>query len=205
MDDIVLLRVREEAQGEAHVQLLRPVELPTRRALASGCGGGITFADLAAQRDPVMDNRRITPSQVIKLMGQLNREAEIHNQSGEVHTSALSDGKQLLMVVEDVGRHNTLDKILGRCLLIGQETSGHILLMTEHLSMEMLNKAAHMKVPIVISRTSPTNPAVDLARAWGITLIGYVRGVCAREQLQYVHRGMADHTCRPIGPMCATR
>ena len=182
--DIAMLRLCEEVacpgrtdrEGEVHVQLLKPVELPTRRVLTSGCGGGITFADLAARREPITSNQCITPAQVIKLMARLYQEAEIHNQAGGVHTSALSDGERLLMVIEDVGRHNTLDKILGRCLLTGQETADRILLTTGRVSTEMLNKAAHMRVPIVISRTSPTELAVNLARAWEITLIGYVRG-----------------------------
>ena len=80
------------------------------------------------------------------------------------------------MVIEDVGRHNTLDKILGRSLLTGQETRDHILLTTGRVSSEMLSKAAHMGVPIVVSRTSPTDLAVDLARQWQMTLVGYVRG-----------------------------
>jgi len=174
--DIGLLRVCEEAEGEVHVQLLKPVELPTRRMLTSGCGGGITFVDLAGERAPITSNQSIAPAQVMNLMVQLHQSAQIHNQAGGVHTSALSDGEKLLMVVEDVGRHNTLDKILGRCLLTGQETADRILLTTGRVSMEMLNKTMHMRVPIVISRTSPTDLAVGLARAWEITLVGYVRG-----------------------------
>jgi len=174
--DIALLRVCEVAEGEVHVQLLGPVKLPTRRVITSGCGGGATFADLAGQREPVTSGRRIAPPQVIKLMTHLCRQGEVHNHAGGVHTSALSDGESLLMVIEDVGRHNTLDKILGRCLLTGQQTANHILLTTGRVSTEMLNKAAHMRVPIVISRTSPTDLAVNLAREWKITLVGYVRG-----------------------------
>jgi len=174
--DIALLRVCDAAVGEVHIQLREPVELPTRRVLTSGCGGGITFAELVAQREPITSGRSITPSQVIELMAHLYQGGEIHSRAGGVHTSALSDGEELLMVIEDVGRHNTLDKILGRCLLTGQETADRVLLTTGRVSTEMLNKAAHMRVPIVISRTSPTDLAVKLARDWKITLVGYVRG-----------------------------
>jgi FdhD protein len=79
-----------------------------------------------------------------------------------------------------VGRHNTLDKIQGQCLLEGVDTKDRILLTTGRLSAEMLNKAAKMQVPVLVSRTSPTDLAVELAKAWGITLIGYARG----EQMQ---------------------
>lgn len=175
-DDIALLRVCDEAEGEIHVRLLNPVEPPTRRVLTSGCGGGITFTDLAARRDPVTSSLSISPSRVIELMAHLYQRGALHNEAGGVHASALSDGDGLLMVVEDVGRHNTLDKILGRCLLTGQETNDRILLTTGRVSSEMLNKVAHMGVPVVISRTSPTDLAVNLAREWQMTLVGYVRG-----------------------------
>jgi len=93
-----------------------------------------------------------------------------------VHTSALSDGQKLLVVASDVGRHNTLDKIQGQCLLEGIDTKDRVLLTTGRLSAEMLNKAAKMQVPVLVSRTSPTDLAVELAKSWGITLIGYARG-----------------------------
>ena len=174
--DIALLRVCDYVEGEVHVRLLQAAEMPTRRVLTSGCGGGITFSDLVGRREPVESSQSVSPTQVARLMTQLQGAATVHNQAGGVHTSALSDGQDLLMVVEDVGRHNTLDKILGRCLLSGQETRDHFLLTTGRVSTEMLNKAAHMRVPVVISRTSPTSLAVELARSWQITLIGYARG-----------------------------
>jgi FdhD protein len=174
--DIALLRVCDEDEGEIHARLLKPVSLPTRRVLTSGCGGGITFTDLAARREPLSSSRSVSPSQIAESMLQLYRGGEIHDRAGGVHTSALSDGRELYMVSEDVGRHNTLDKILGRSLLTGLSTAGKILVTTGRISSEMLGKAAHMRVPIVISRTSPTDLAIELAREWRMTLIGYVRG-----------------------------
>jgi FdhD protein len=81
----------------------------------------------------------------------------------------------LLFTTEDIGRHNTLDKIAGMCLRQGQPTQHRILLTSGRVSSEMINKVARMGVPIVISRTSPTSLSVQLAQAWGITLIGYTR------------------------------
>jgi len=76
---------------------------------------------------------------------------------------------------EDVGRHNTLDKIRGDCFLRGVDTRGGILLTTGRISSEMLNKAAKMGCPIIASRTSPTSLSVRLAQVWNITLVGYLR------------------------------
>ena len=80
------------------------------------------------------------------------------------------------MASEDIGRHNTLDKIQGECLLKGLSTKDRLLLSTGRLSSEMLLKAAKMQVPVVVSRHSTTGTAVSLARDLGITLVGHARG-----------------------------
>jgi FdhD protein len=175
LDEVVLLRVCDDEET-IEARLTHEVELPTRRVLTSGCGGGTTFADLTARADAVDSALTVTPSQILGLMHQLYEEADLYRATGGVHTSALSDGEQLLVVASDVGRHNTLDKIQGQCLLEGMDTRDRILLTTGRLSAEMLNKAAKMRVPVLASRTSPTDLAVELAQAWDITLVGYVRG-----------------------------
>jgi FdhD protein len=175
LDEVALLRVCDEEEM-IEVRLTHDVELPTKRVLTSGCGGGTTFADLTAQTGKVESTLKVTPSQILGLMRGLYREADLYRTTGGVHTSALSDGQNLLIVASDVGRHNTLDKIQGQCLLEGIDTRDRILLTTGRLSAEMLNKAAKMQAPVLVSRTSPTDLAVEMAKAWGITLIGYARG-----------------------------
>jgi len=175
LDEVALLRVCDEEEM-IEVRLTHDVELPTRRVLTSGCGGGTTFADLTMQTSKVDSTLKVTPAQILGLLRRLYREAELYRSTGGVHTSALSDGQQLLVVSSDVGRHNSLDKIQGQCLLEGIDTRDRILLTTGRLSVEMLNKAARMQVPVLVSRTSPTDLAVEMAKAWGITLIGYARG-----------------------------
>lgn len=175
LDEVALLRVCDEEEM-IDVRLTHDVQLPTRRVLTSGCGGGTTFADLTLQTTKLDSTLKVTPSQVLGLMRRLYSEAELYRVTGGVHTSALSDGEKLLVVASDVGRHNTLDKIQGQCLLEGIDTRDRILLTTGRLSAEMLNKAAKMRVPVLVSRTSPTDLAVEMAKAWGITLIGYARG-----------------------------
>ncbi|NOZ06310.1 MAG: formate dehydrogenase accessory sulfurtransferase FdhD [Chloroflexi bacterium] len=152
------------------------VTLPQRRIVTSGCGGGVTFADLAVTREPIRSQKRVSLDQVFELMHQLNEAAILYRRSQGVHTSALSDGKRLLATAEDVGRHNTLDKLRGYALQQGIPTGDTILLTTGRISSEMLQKAADMGSSIVISRTSPTSLSLELARAWNVTLIGYVRG-----------------------------
>jgi hypothetical protein len=99
-----------------------------------------------------------------------------HRAARGIHTSALAQGSRLLCTAHDVGRHNTVDKITGYCLQHGLPMRDRILLTSGRVSSEMLNKAARMGVPVVISHTSPTSLSVELARAWDITFIGYARG-----------------------------
>jgi FdhD protein len=80
------------------------------------------------------------------------------------------------LVAQDVGRHNTIDRLWGQALQQGLQTEGRILLASGRISSEMLNKAAKMGTPIIISRTSPTGLSVELGQAWNITVIGYARG-----------------------------
>jgi FdhD protein len=147
------------------------LELPGRPVLTSGCGGGITFADLEAAGEPVRSGLRVRAGEIGRLMTALLAGQEARG----IHRSGLADTERLLAVAEDVGRHNTLDKIWGYCLKEGIKTQDRILLTTGRISSEMMGKAARMGVPFVVSRTSPTSLSVALAEAWNITLVGYAR------------------------------
>ncbi len=151
------------------------VELPTRRIVTSGCGGGLTFDDLTARQAPLNTTTTISPEQIFARMHELYQAADLYRITQGIHTSALSDGEQLLLLAEDVGRHNTIDRLWGKALKQDIPTAGRILLATGRISSEMLGKAAKMGAPIVASRTSATSLSVALARAWNITVIGYVR------------------------------
>lgn len=147
------------------------LELPGQPVLTSGCGGGITFADLEAAGAPVRSDLRVRAGEIGRLMSDLLAGQEARG----IHRAGLASEERLLAVAEDVGRHNTLDKIWGYCLKEGIETQGRILLTTGRISSEMLGKAARMGAPLVVSRTSPTSLSVALAEAWNITLVGYAR------------------------------
>lgn len=148
---------------------------PRRRVITSGCGGGQTFADLAAEQMPVRTDLRLEPGQMAERMRELQGQDSLYARARGVHSSALSDGERLLVVAEDIGRHNTLDRLRGECLRQGFDPAGTLLLSTGRISSEMINKAAKMGCPVVASRTSPTSLSVGLAREWNITLCGYVR------------------------------
>ena len=167
--DVTLMRICAE-ESVADVRLKNPeYQLPTQRTLTPGCGGGATFK---THEQKVVSDLVINPTEVLSLMKQLQEQMELYRLSGGVHTSALSDTRNLLVVAEDIGRHNTLDKIQGECLMRGISTRDRLLLITGRVSSEMLLKAAKMEAPVVVSRHSPTGSAVALARDLGITLVG---------------------------------
>lgn len=172
ISDVASMRLCEDS-SLADVRL-KQVEhpLPARRIVTSGCGGGVSFQ---AKGQRVDSSLEVTPAEVSSLMKQLQQQAQLFRTCGGVHTSALSDARNLLVVAEDIGRHNTLDKIQGECLLRGLSTKDRILLTTGRISSEMLLKAARMQTPIVVSRSSPTKRAILLARDLGLTLVGYAR------------------------------
>lgn len=167
----------EDGVGTIQVRLTRnDFRLPTQRTLTSGCGGGVTFDDLSQAQTPLDSSRTVRAAQIFAMMRELNQRATLYRECRGVHTSVLTDGDQLVALAEDVGRHNTLDKIHGDCLMRGVATHDQMLITTGRISSEMITKAAQMRVPIVVSRTSPTNLALQLARAWNIALVGYARG-----------------------------
>jgi FdhD protein len=150
-------------------------KMPARHIYTSGCGGGFTFDDLVKERSPLTISTQIDPTQVGRLMYQLYQYAELYKEVRGVHTSALCNGQNAELVAEDIGRHNTIDRLWGQAMRQNISTEGKILVCTGRISSEMLGKAAKMGVPIVISRTSPTSLSVDLAHAWNMTVIGYAR------------------------------
>jgi FdhD protein len=173
-DEIVALEV-SAVDGRADVTLAGMVTLPTERILTSGCGGGITFRIDHRLFPRLCSPLVVRPTQLSRGMKQLFQAAEHYQRSRGIHGAALYDGERLLVVAEDVGRHNAVDKVKGRALLEGIETQDRILLSTGRISSEMLLKAARMGVPVVASRTSPTEMAVALAEQLNVTVCGYVR------------------------------
>src|SRR5438552_13792016 len=118
----------------------------------------------------------VRPTEQAARMKDLFQAALHYQRARGIHGAALSDADRLLIVAEDVGRHNAVDKVKGEALRRGIPTEDLILLSTGRVSSEMLLKAARMGVPLVASRTSPTEMAVALAEQLNVTVCGYVRG-----------------------------
>lgn len=178
LDDLLSLGICEE-HGIAEIRTKQSIPGSIRPTLTSGCGSGITFERPDAM-PPIMaqasaTGQRTTPEEVFTLMRALFHRAGLYHDHGGIHSTAVADGDQLLIFAEDIGRHNTLDRIAGEALINNISLTDRILVTSGRVSSEMVAKAARLGIVLIASRTSPTDMAVRMCREWGITLLGYVR------------------------------
>ena len=148
-----------------------------KRLITSGCGRGASFysaADAASQK--VESQMKISADEVFALVREFQHGSEVYLATHGVHSAALCDGKSILIFSEDIGRHNAIDKIFGKCLLEDIPTEDRVVITSGRISSEILHKVAKRGIPIIISISAPTNLGVKVADTLGITLIGSVRG-----------------------------
>lgn len=126
---------------------------------------------------PVSDDLRVPITRIYELPERMQGAQRIFATTGGLHAAALFDPSgKVIAVREDIGRHNAVDKLVGWALLEDRELHGTILFVSGRASYEILQKAAVARVPIVCAVSAPSSLAVDLARAFNITLIAFVRG-----------------------------
>jgi len=176
IEELADVRVCEHGDN-VDVWLKHPVEQPKSWKRTSGCSGGLTAVETLAKSDVSFQagTPRFEPEKIGGLVDMLFESQSLYRETGGVHTSAMSDGQTILLAAEDIGRHNTLDKLAGLCLMKDIWPSPRLLITTGRISSEMLQKAARMQSPILISRTSPSSLSIEMAEKYGITLVGYAR------------------------------
>ena len=152
-------------------------ELLFKRIITSGCGTGASLysaADSASQR--VDSQMKISAQEVFALANEFQHSSRLYLATHGVHGSALCDTQKILVFSEDIGRHNAIDKIFGECILKDIPTKDRLIITSGRVSSEILHKVAKRDIPILISKSVPTNLGVRLADELGITLVGFVRG-----------------------------
>lgn len=153
-------------------------KLMFKRLITSGCGKGATFysaVDATASKK-IDSKKNISFQQVTNLVNKMQQSSLLYRSTGGVHSAALCNEEDILIFSEDIGRHNAIDKIFGECIFKRIPTEDKIIVTSGRVSSEILLKAAKKNIPIIISRSAPTNLAVKLATKLGVTLIGFARG-----------------------------
>lgn len=149
-----------------------------KRLYTSGCGKGTIFYNMVdiLHRHRIESGLRISSQSILALMQEFQQRSALFMKTGAVHGAALSNGRDILIFREDIGRHNAVDKIIGRALVERIDMQDKIILSSGRISSEILLKAQKCIVPVVVSRSAPTDQAVKLARDINITVVGFARG-----------------------------
>jgi FdhD protein len=179
--DIVAVQVDWETDSVAvktRAGLADLAEKTARRTKTSGCGQGTVFGDLMAEIDDVRlpPGATLTRAALYALLDRVRVHETIYKQAGAVHGCALAsnvgDASEILMFVEDVGRHNAVDAIAGQMWLDGVDGGDKIFYTTGRLTSEMVIKAAQMGIPFLVSRSGLTQMGYEIAQKVGMTMIG---------------------------------
>ena len=167
--EVVVVRTERATDYEAKLQ---------KKVRTSGCAQGTVFGDLMEKFEDVRlpADAVVRTSWLYALMKAINTCPSLYLEAGAIHGCALCEGPEVLLYMEDVGRHNAVDKIAGYMFRHGLGAADKIFYTTGRLTSEMVIKTVQMGIPILVSRSGFTAWGVDLARQAGLTLIGRARG-----------------------------
>lgn len=183
-----MLRMSDEITGVDYDEELETVVVRTaietdfedkmrRKTRTSGCAVGTVFGDMMEGLDQVhLPQTPVTTSALYALSARINRTPSLYLTAGAIHGTVLCEGDRALVYMEDVGRHNAVDKIAGWMLSEGVDGADKILYTTGRLTSEMVIKTAMMGIPVLVSRSGFTAWGVEIARQVGLTLIGRLKG-----------------------------
>jgi FdhD protein len=171
----------EQRYNVVTVRLRRPLDTPAARAfpVTSSCGicGRASLDAVEVRCAPIAEGPRIPASTLLRLPDELRRAQRLFEATGGLHAAGLFDRDgRLAALREDVGRHNAVDKLVGRALLAGAlPLSDAVMLVSGRLSFELVQKAAVAGVPVVCAVSAPSSLAVDAAERLGMTAVGFLR------------------------------
>jgi FdhD protein len=167
--DVVVVRTERETDYEQKLK---------KKTRTSGCAVGTVFGDVMERFDEVVLNpkAKLHTSWLVTLTKRINLTPSLYLEAGAIHGCVLCERTRPLIYMEDVGRHNAVDKIAGYMFLNKISPIGKMFYTTGRLTSEMVIKTVQMDIPILISRSGFTAWGVDLARQANLTLIGRARG-----------------------------
>lgn len=170
-----------------HVNIAQPIteeQYGLASVLASGCGSDSVLSEEFLGQSAIETDFHIPLSRLHQLIRQMFDEAALYKETGGVHCAALADAGGLRALREDVGRHNAVDKVIGKGILLGLNFGQTAILTTGRISSDMVLKAVAGGFPVVASRSIPTSLALEIAERMGITIVGRLIG---KDPLIYSH------------------
>ena len=165
----VVVRTKEETLFE---------QKNIKRIKTSGCALGTIFGDMFNKLVPIpkTNKTQFKLSHIRQLVKEINMTPSLYLEAGAIHGSVLCSSSKPLVYMEDVGRHNAVDKVSGWMLIEKIDPEDKILYTTGRLTSEMVLKAVSMKIPVLVSRSGFTRLAVDLAKQFNLTMVGRFKG-----------------------------
>lgn len=178
--EIVEVRVDQSSRIvsiEVNVSEERLDRIRQKGMLTSGCAGGIVFSvENAIQPRENAVTRIMIPADLISMrMKEVDKFQGIYSQTRGTHAAAVASEAQTIVILEDIGRHNAIDKIIGYCFLNHVSPSDKLLLTTGRITSEAVSKAIRAKFPIIVSRSSASSTALNIARQANLDVVTYVR------------------------------
>ena len=181
--EVVVVRTARETDYEEKLQ---------KKIRTSGCAQGTVFGDVMESfAEVALDTTaRLRTSWLYALMKKINTAPSLYLKAGAIHGCVLCEEDRPLVYMEDVGRHNAVDKIAGYMFLNDIRPEDKIFYTTGRLTSEMIIKCVQMRIPVLVSRSGFTAWGVDLAREAGLTLVGRARGkrfvvLAGEDRLEY--------------------
>jgi len=180
-DDVIIGIDVDEELGVVVVRTDRTTnyeEKLQKKIQTSGCAQGTVFGDMMEQIDQINLNKNtmLRTSTMLSLIKAINTMPSLYLSAGAIHGCVLAKENEILAYIEDVGRHNAVDKIAGWMRMNGISGDDKLFYTTGRLTSEMVIKCVQMRIPVLMSRSGFTQSGVDMARQTGLTLIGRARG-----------------------------
>lgn len=145
---------------------------------ASACGKAsiqLEFLELGWNK-VIESDYKLSVEVILKLIKEFNKSSEIFKQTGGVHSCAICGDDGTIAFSEDIGRHNALDKVIGKSLINNVPINNKFVMTTGRISSDIIVKAAKAGIPIIVSHSAPTDLALNIAKSANLTVIGFARG-----------------------------
>lgn len=165
-----------QKQNSIYIKLIKKPQIYKKdKVLLSGCGNSSILLTKTEELEAINSEFTIDNNQILNSSKLLNTDSKLFNLTGGIHSCMLYYNEKYIHI-EDIGRHNALDKIIGYALKNNIDFTNSYIISSGRISSDMVLKCINAKIPILLSRSAPTSLALSLANKYNLTVIGFIRG-----------------------------